>query len=217
MLETISAALATFFATIGPIDVAIAFAALTANCTSRQRLSMAVRGILIAWSVLTVFFFSGEMLLRSFGITLAAFRTAGGILLLLIAIDMVFVRSSGATSATAKETAEAATRQDISVVPLATPLIAGPGAIGSVILLTTNTKGDLYQQVFVYGALMAILVFTFCCLLTASQIQKWFGYTGMFVVSRLFGVVLSGLAVQFIFDGILESGLITPLKNLAGQ
>lgn len=216
MLETLSAALAAFFATIGPIDVAIAFAALTTHCTSRQRLTMAVRGTLIAWAILTVFFFSGELLLRSFGITLAAFRTAGGILLLLIAIDMVFVRSSGATSATAQETEEAATRQDISVVPLATPLIAGPGAIGSVILLTTDAEGDLYRQVFVYGALMAVLMFSFFCLMTASQIHKWFGNTGMFVISRLFGVLLSGLAVQFIFDGIQQSGLIMPLNNLAG-
>ena len=211
MLETTSVALATFFATIGPIDVAIVFAALTAQMNARHRLLMALRGVLLAWSILTLFFLIGEPLLRSFGISLPALRTAGGILLLLIAIDMVFARSSGATSATDQETQEATTRKDISVFPLATPLIAGPGTIGSVILLNANAEGNLSQQLCVYGALLADLSFTFFCLITAGQIQKLLGLTGMFVISRLFGVLLAGLAVQFIFDGILESGLL--LKN----
>ncbi len=212
MLETTTVALAAFFATIGPIDVAIVFAALTAQLNSRHRLLMALRGIFLAWAILTLFFLIGEPLLRSFGISLAALRTAGGILLLLISIDMVFARSSGATSTTDQETQEAATRKDISVFPLATPLIAGPGTIGSVILLTADAEGVFMQQLCVYGALLAILAFTFFCLITAGQIHKLLGLTGMFVISRLFGVLLSGLAVQFVFDGILESGLLAGVK-----
>ncbi|WP_235185960.1 MarC family protein [Methylomarinum vadi] len=212
MLETITVALATFFATIGPIDVAIVFAALTSQMNSRFRLLMALRATSLAWGILTLFFLIGEPLLRSFGISLAALRTAGGILLLLIAIDMVFARSSGATSTTDQETQEAVTRKDISVFPLATPLIAGPGTIGSVILLTANTEGVYLQQLAVYGALLAILAFTFFCLITAGQIHKLLGLTGMFVISRVFGVLLSGLAVQFIFDGIKESGLLSTIK-----
>lgn len=212
MLETTTVALATFFAIIGPIDIAVVFAALTAQENSQHRLIMALRGTAIAWAILTLFFLSGEALLRSFGITLAALRTAGGILLLLIAIDMVFARSSGATSTTEQETLEALTRKDISVFPLATPLIAGPGAIGSVILLTANAEGAFYQQLCIYGALLTILIFTFFCLIMASQLQKLLGLTGMFVINRLFGVLLSALAVQFIFDGILESGLLVTVN-----
>lgn len=94
---------------------------------------MALRATSLAWGILTLFFLIGEPLLRSFGISLAALRTASGILLLLIAIDMFFARSSGATSTTDQKTQEAVTRKDISVFPLATPLIAGPGTIGGVI------------------------------------------------------------------------------------
>lgn len=208
MPETTTVALATFFATIGPIDVAIVFAALTAEQTTKQRMILALRGVVIAWGVLTLFFLFGDALLRSFGISLAALRTAGGILLLLIAIDMVFVHNSGATSTTEQENVEASLRKDIAVFPLATPLLAGPGAIGSVLLLTANTEGVLVEQVYVYVALFTILLFSFICLITASQIQKLLGLTGMFVISRIFGVLLSALAVQFIFDGISASGLI---------
>nr|WP_305910235.1 MarC family protein [Methylomarinum sp. Ch1-1]MDP4521348.1 MarC family protein [Methylomarinum sp. Ch1-1] len=189
--------------------MAVAFAALTTESGGKYRLVMALRGTLIAWAILTLFFLAGESLLRSFGISLPALRTAGGILLLLVAIDMVFARSSGATSTTAQETLEAKMRKDISVFPLATPLIAGPATIGSVILLNANAEGDFYQQLCVYGALLAILAFTFLCLITASQIHKLLGVTGMYVIGRLFGVLLSALAVQFIFDGILQSGLLT--------
>ena len=129
LLETAGVALATLFATIGPLDVAAVFAALTARSDPRYRRTMAIRGVLIAAGILVGFALVGEKLLTGFGISLAALRTAGGILLLLIGIDLVFARSSGGTSTTAEEEREAATRQDISVFPLATPLIAGPGAM----------------------------------------------------------------------------------------
>jgi len=211
MIETATVALAMFFATIGPIDIAAVFAALTSEVSSKQRNAMALRGTLIAWVILSVFFLMGEALLRSLGISLAALRTSGGILLLLIAIDMVFARSSGATSTTEDETLEAATRKDIAIFPLSTPLIAGPGAIGSTLLLSANTEGDYYLQLAVYGALVLILLFTYICLITASQIQKLLGVTGMSVISRVFGVLLSALAVQFIFDGIQQSAILTKL------
>ncbi len=208
MLETASVALATFFATIGPIDVAAMFAALTAKDTPAQRFSIALRGILIAAVVLTLFAFLGKALLTSFGISLAALRTAGGILLLLIGIEMVFARESGATSTTADEEEEAQTRQDIAVFPLATPLIAGPGAIGAAILLMADAEGQYIDQLIVFGSLLAILLLTFISLLAASQLQKLLGLTGIHVISRVFGVVLTALAVQFIFDGIAQSGLL---------
>jgi len=208
MIETATLALATFFATIGPIDVAVMFAALTATSTPKERRSIAARGTLIATVVLVAFAVLGELILASLGISLAALRTAGGILLLLIGIDMVFARSSGGTSTTADEVQEAVTRQDIAVFPLATPLIAGPGAIGAAILLMTGAEGDLTRQAAVIGSLLAILLATFVALLTATQIHKLLGVTGMHVIGRVFGVLLCALAIQYLFDGIAQSGLL---------
>ncbi len=127
--ETILVALTTFFATIGPADLALVFAALTHKNTAAERRAMALRGVLVAGAILMFFAVFGEPLLRLFGITLPALRVAGGILLLLISIDMVFARHSGGVGTTPEEEQEAATREDISVFPLAMPLIAGPGVI----------------------------------------------------------------------------------------
>jgi multiple antibiotic resistance protein len=169
---------------------------------------MAVRGTLIATGILLTFALTGDLLLASLGISLAALRVAGGILLLLIAIDMVFARPSGGTTTTAEETEEAARRADVSVFPLATPLIAGPGAMGAVILLMADVRGDLLGQSIVIGMLLAVLVITLLSMLLSSQLQRVLGVTGLHVVSRVFGVLLAALAVQFMFDGIADSGLL---------
>lgn len=207
MTETASLALATFFATIGPIDVAAVFAALTANATPAFKRSMAIRATLIAAAILVGFALVGELLLARFGISLAALRTAGGVLLLLMAIDMVFARSSGGTSTTKEEEQEAIAKQDISIFPMATPLIAGPGAMGAAILLMADTDGSLALQVVVVASLLAILLLTGISLLLATQIHRLLGITGMQVINRIVGVLLSALAVQFIFDGIEQSGI----------
>ncbi len=206
--ETGITALATFFATIGPFNIAAVFAALTANQDFRSKTLVAIKGTLIAGVILIIFALSGETLLTNFGISLAALRTAGGILLLLIGIDLVFVRSSGGISTTDDETREAETRQDITVFPLAMPMIAGPGAMGASILLMANTGGDLILKATVIAALVIVLVFTLLSLFLAAQIQRVLGVTGMHVISRVFGILLTALAVQFIFDGIAQSGLL---------
>ncbi len=208
LTETAVVAFTTFFATVGPIDVAAMFAALTATASQQARRSMAVRGAIISGCILFTFAFAGKLLLSSLGISLAALKVAGGILLLLIGIDMVFARSSGGTSTTSEETSEAATRRDISVFPLATPLIAGPGSMGAVILLMASTDGDIVAQMTVLAALLAVLLLTLALLLLANKVHQFFGVTGMLVVSRVFGVLLSALAVQFMFDGIAQSGLL---------
>ncbi|HEB96034.1 MAG TPA: MarC family protein [Sedimenticola thiotaurini] len=208
MLESAIIAFATFFATIGPVDVSFMYAALTAGNSPRQRRSMALRGVAIATVILCAFAFLGEGLLSTMGISLAALRTAGGILLLLIGIEMVFARSSGATSAIDDETEEAESRPDLSVFPLATPLIAGPGAMGAATLLMANAEGNPLQEAAVIAGLLAVLLLTLVLLLMATQVQRLLGVTGMHVVSRVFGVLLSALAVQFIFDGIAQSGLL---------
>lgn len=208
MLEITGIALATFFSTIGPLDVAAVFAALTSTATPAERRSYAVRGILIASVILGVFALTGEFLLASFGISLAALRTAGGVLLLLIGIDLVFARQSGAITTTSEEIDEARLKHDISVFPLATPLIAGPGTMGAVILLMANAKGNLGHQAAVLLALLTMILFTLLALLTASHIHRLLGVTGIHVIMRISGILLSALAVQFIFDGIAQSGLL---------
>jgi multiple antibiotic resistance protein len=208
MLETAAVAFTTFFVTISPIEAAAMFAAITAGSTAARRRSMAIRGSLIASGIMLVFALLGELLLSTLGISLAALRTAGGILLLLIGIDIVFARSSGGITTTDDETQEAEKKEDISVFPLATPLIAGPGAMGAAILLMANAQGEWKTQAIVIASLLAVLLMTFIALLGATYIQKILGVTGLHVISRIFGVLLSALAVQFIFDGIRQSGLL---------
>lgn len=210
-IDTFLLALTTFFATIGPADLLLVFAALTQKNTQAERRAAALRGILIAAGILLFFAVFGEAMLRLFGITLPALRIAGGILLLLISIDMVFARHSGATGTTPEEENEAQSRADISVFPLATPLIAGPGAISAVILLTTGTSGFNLEWVVVVVALIAILVLCYAAMLTAIPIQRLLGLTGLAVVSRVVGVLLAALAVQFLLDGIKASGLVPGL------
>jgi multiple antibiotic resistance protein len=209
MLETYIIAVTTFFATIGPIDVAVVFAGLTSDKSTAAKRKIAIKGVLIATSLLLLFALLGERLLTSLGITLAALRTAGGILLLLIGIDMVFARVSGGTSTTPDEAEEAESSQDISVFPLATPLIAGPGAIGAVILLMANVEGDLAKQSMVVFGLLSLMLGTFVAILGASQLHRLLGVTGLHVITRIFGVILSALAVQFMFDGIKQSGVFS--------
>lgn len=208
MLETAAIAFTTFFVTLGPIEAAAMFAALTHDRTLQHRRAMAYRGTFVATSILLIFALFGDWLLSRLGISLAALQTAGGILLLLIGIDMVFARASGGTTTTNAETQEAEHKQDISVFPLATPLIAGPGAMGAVILFIANAQGDLATQLIVITALLAVLLITLMALLGATYIQKILGVSGQHVFSRVFGVLLCALAVQFVFDGIGQSGLL---------
>ncbi len=208
MLETALVAFTTFFATIGPLDVAALFAALTVNATPRERRQMAMKGALIGGGILLFFALFGKAVLTSFGITLPALQASGGILLLLIAIDMVFARDSGSTTATDEEKVEAQGKKDVSVFPLATPLIAGPGAIGAAVLLVADTKGDAVETALVIAVLTGMILLTFLLMLLATQVQKLLGVTGLHVISRVVGVLLAALAVQFIFDGIRDSGLL---------
>lgn len=209
MFETYILALTTFFATVGPIDIAVVFAGLTSEKSIRTKKKIALKGVMVATGILLLFALVGESLLSSLGITLPALRVAGGILLLLIGIDMVFARHSGGTSATPDEVEEAESSQDISVFPLATPLIAGPGAMGAVILLMANVQGDIGQQSMVVAGLLSIMLMTYVSLVGASQIHRVIGVTGLQVITRVFGVILCALAVQFMFDGIKNSGLFS--------
>ena len=200
-------AFASFFALIDPVGNAAIFASITSRDTNKHRRPMAFKGVFIATLMLLFFMFSGEALLTHLGISLAALRTSGGILLIILAIDMVFAKHSGATSTTDEEEQEARNSDDISVFPLATPLIAGPGAISAVILLRANAQDNVMQELAIVVALVVVMLMTVALLLMATQVQRVLGATGLNVITRILGVILSALAVQFIFDGLLQSGL----------
>lgn len=208
MTELAIKAAIAFLVTIDPIGVGAIFAGLTRTATPDHRRHMALKGTAIAAAILLVFAFGGELLMRSLGISFAALRIAGGILLLLLAIDMVFARPSGIRAMTEPESDEAGHRDDISVFPLAIPLIAGPGAITSTLLLLGQTDGDRTEQAVVLGVLVAVLAATLVILLFASVVSRLFGVTGTNVLNRVLGVLLAALACQFVLDGIVASEIL---------
>ena len=194
-------AFVVLFIVLDPIGVAWLFAALTADTDPTQQRKMAIRGVALAGMIMYIFFFFGNSLLHWMSISLPAFRIAGGILLFLLSLEMVFARQSGLRSTTKGEQYEAEHKQDISVFPLAFPLLAGPGALTTVLLMVgqINTFTD---RAIMGSVILAVSVVTLFILLLARRLSMLLGQTGANVVSRLLGLVLSALAMQFIIDGI---------------
>lgn len=198
---------AAFFATLTPIEAAAEFAILTAHTPRAERRKIALRGALVAAILMLAFALGGDAILGRMGVSLAAMRAGGGALLLLIGIDMVFARESGAFSPTAGEKHEAAHKEDIAVFPLATPLIAGPGAMSAAVLLMADAGGETVSQAAVLSAMFAVLAVNLGLLLVAAEVRRFFGVTFLRMVTRVFGILLTALAAQFIFDGIAASGI----------
>lgn len=179
------------------------FVALTAHHTPAERRRIALRGVAIAAVVLVGFALIGELLLGALGIGLPAFRVAGGVLLLLLSIEMVMVKHSGLRSTTDSEERESGQRADVSVFPLAIPLVAGPGAMTSVVLLMSAAGGEAGAMALVLLQLLLVLALTLACFLGAGTVQRLLGVTGVNVVTRVSGLLLAALAVQFVIDGVL--------------
>lgn len=201
-------ALITLLVVIDPVGVAATYGALTAEDSPRERLRVARNGVLIAGGILYVFALTGNAFLRALGISIAAFRIGGGVLLFLLAIEMILVRQSGFRAATEPEEAELGRRKDIAVFPLAIPLIAGPGAITSVVLLMGGAWENPWLAAGVLAVIALALAITFVTLRLAAQVMHLLGVTGRNVVGRVLGIVLTALAVQFVLDGIRASGLL---------
>ena len=189
------------FIVIDPVGLAPMFVALTSGASPAYQRKMAVNGTLLASGMLLVFYFVGDQLLIALGVGIPAFRIAGGVLLFLLAIDMVFARQSGLRSTTIREQREAETKHDISVFPLAFPLISGPGALTSVLLMSSSAKG-MFAFAGTLVVLLLVLGLTMLSLLFAARILQFLGETGTNVISRLLGLILAALAVQFILDGV---------------
>jgi multiple antibiotic resistance protein len=194
------------FVIIDPIGTAALFVGLTRGLTEPASRRVAYRAVLIAGILLLIFAFGGNALLRGLAIGLPAFRIAGGVLLFLVAVDMVFARSSGVRALTAQESQEVDPSHDISVFPLAIPLIAGPGALTTMVLLMVQAGTDALARASVILMLALVLAITLGFLLMATRIVRLLGTTGVNVVSRVLGVLLAAVATQLVLDGLV-SGL----------
>ena len=201
MIELFVSAFITFFVVIDPPGCAPIYAGLTTGASAVHRRAMAVRAVIVAAIILLVFALVGEDLLRALGISLAAFRIAGGILLFLIAADMVFEKRTQRREDRAAEIAGTPEVEDVSVFPMAMPMIAGPGSIASVMLMMARTEG-VEATLIVLAALASILLLTLVALLAAEPMMRVLGKKIEAVITRLLGVLLAALAVQFVVDGI---------------
>jgi multiple antibiotic resistance protein len=193
---------------VDPLGIAPLFVALTHGETQATRRRIAIRGTFIAGGILVTFALAGDTLLRALGIGMPAFQIAGGALLFLLAVEMVFARHSGVRSTTEREQREAQTKKDISVFPLAIPLIAGPGALTSVLLMVGEQGGDLAVIGTVLAVILVVLLVTLASLMASARIMAFMGETGANVVSRVLGVVLAALAVQFVLNGWQEGFML---------
>ena len=192
-----------FFVVIEPVSLVPMFGALTRGGEPGYRTRMAWKSVAISAGIFIVFALAGDWLLRLLGISVSAFKIAGGTLLFLLAVDMVLARESGLRSTTVREQEEARYREDISVFPMAFPLITGPGALATLLLLTAEANGWLEFSLVLAMGLLALAV-TLGFLLLTQPLMRVIGVTGGTVVSRLLGVVLAALAVQYIVDGVTE-------------
>ena len=203
MLETFLYALVALLVIFDPPGTAAIFIAITPRDTDTDRREQAVKAVAISFVVLAGFALGGEWLMRAMGVTLPAFQVAGGILLFLLATDMVMVRDSGLRRTTQRETAEAeAQESDITVFPLAIPLIAGPGAMTTMVLLRGRAGDEPGQLAAVGAALAMALLVTLASLLAAKHLVKLLGETGTNVIGRVLGVVVAALAAQIALDGV---------------
>ena len=204
MLELFLSAFITLFVVLDPPGCAPIYAGLTSGASPAQKRSMAVRACVIAGAILLVFALFGEPLLAALHIELDAFRAAGGIMLFLIALDMVFEKRTQRREARAEKVRETPEIEDVAVFPMAMPMLAGPGAIASIMLLAGSADG-IDEALVVLAALLAVLVLTLLALLAASPLMRLVGAQVEAVITRLLGVLLAALAAQYVIDGIRGS------------
>jgi multiple antibiotic resistance protein len=200
MIFTIQA-FVTFFTIIDPLGLVPVVIALTAYQNDVQRRKIITRAVVISAAIIAFFALVGRFLLDRLGISLYAFDMAGGALLFLVAVDMLFGRSSG-TRETQTEAEEAKTREDISIFPLAIPMIAGPGTIATTILYVGLAIPDPLKLLAVAAAIITSLLAAWLVMRSSTFIIRLFGRTGILVLSRILGILLAALAVQFILNGI---------------
>jgi len=204
MIELFGSALVTFLVIIDPPGCAPIFASLTSGASSVQRRGMAIRSSLIAWVILMFFALLGRPMLHALGISLASFRIAGGIMLFIIAIDMVFERRTERREKRAHAFDQTAEVEDISVFPMAMPMIAGPGSIASAMLWVSRAETPVHVAL-VLAAITVVMLITLATLLAAGPLMRLIGSKVESAITRILGVILAALAAQFVVDGLKQS------------
>jgi len=205
-IEDLITAFVTLFVVIDPIGLAPMFVALTAGMDPAKRRKIGLRACLAAIGLLTVFGLFGDAVLDFIGISMPAFQIAGGILLFLTALDMLFERRSKRRENQASEEDDS---HDPSIFPLAMPLIAGPGAMATMVLLAGAPGTSLGESAAIHLVMLAVIIVVFAMFLTAGLLERALGPTGINVVTRLLGMLLAALSVQFVLDGLNGFGLGT--------
>ena len=200
MLATFALALPAVLFIVDPIGVVPLFVAMTAKDSPEKCRGMALRACVTAASILCFFGLFGTIIFQVFGVTLAAFRVAGGLLLMLTALDMLRAKNPG-TKTSEAETAEGSAQEDIAIVPLAMPLLAGPGAIAKVMVLMAK-EGPRHEVALpVLAAILITMVLAYVTLRSAHLIKRVLKQTGIAILERIFGLILAAIAVQFVFEG----------------
>lgn len=205
LLNYFFAVFAALFFTIDCLGVTPIFIMLTASGTKEYRRKMARKGSLTAFIILLFFAVTGSFVMDAFGISLPAFRIAGGILLLLLAIDMVMATNSPIRNENEEERQETAQRDDVSVFPIAIPLLSGPAAITLLTLFMKQAQGLFIKQALIIIALIVNMLICWLVLIFSNQLSKLLGKTGINVITRIFGILLTALACQFFIDGVIEA------------
>ncbi len=206
MLGTALSAFATFFATIGPVEAAVLFATFCPRFSRAERIGISLKAVGIATGIILFFALFGTAILSALGVTFPALQAAGGIILVIIALDMIFETQIGGSTMSVPESAEASAKNDeIAVFPLATPILAGPGAMSGAMLLMANSTGDFTKQFAVIAALLTVMALTLVLMLAAQEFREWIGVTAQKVIMRVFGILLAAIAVQSLFNGIAGS------------
>ena len=204
MIELFGSALVTFLVIIDPPGCAPIFAGLTRGTSPAHRRAMAIRSSLIAWAILLFFALLGRPMLHALGISLASFRIAGGIMLFFIALDMVFERRTQRREERAHSIEGTPAAEDISVFPMAIPMITGPGSIASAMLWVSRAETPLHVAV-VLAAITTVMIITMLTLLAAGPLMKLIGEKIEAMITRILGVILAALAAQFVIDGLKQS------------
>jgi multiple antibiotic resistance protein len=202
--EFLKTALVTLLVTLDPPGLAPVFIALTLGMTDAAKREVALRACLIAFAILAAFAFGGRTVMDALGISIPAFRIAGGLLLFYIAFDMVFALRAERRRELARETAPIDHIRNVAAVPLAIPLMAGPASITATMLLAGRAGGDPLALAGLMAIVALAIAVVFAVFLAAERFSRWLGATGAVVLSRMLGVVLAALAVQFVIDGVVS-------------
>jgi multiple antibiotic resistance protein len=206
ILEFALLAVTSVFFLVDPFAVIPMFLAITADSPQNERRLMARRSAWTCAIVLSVFALAGSLIFKMFGITLPAFKIAGGIILLQIGMDMLQARQSG-TKVTPEETQEGTAKEDASIIPLGMPMLAGPGAISTVMVLVGESH-TVVQHVVVYATILLTAYLSYLILAGADGVRRYLGETGIRILMRLMGLLLVALAVQFVANGLTDFGLL---------